>query len=146
MDKIKVMFLCTHNSARSQMAEALLRKYAGDQFEVFSAGLEKTALHPLAGKVMEELGLDMVGHESKNLDEFLGNINFDYLITVCANAETRCPFFPGAGNRMHWPFDDPAAFEGSEKERLVKFRETRDQIARKIKSWLKEIQPTHSRL
>ncbi len=142
MGKPKVLFLCTHNSARSQMAEAFLRKPARDLFEIYSAGLEPTGLHPLAKKVMEELGFDMSGHQSKDLKQFLGKIHFGYLITVCANAEATCPIFPGASIRLHWPFEDPAAFEGTEEEKLTKFREVRDKIAAQIESWLNEMPPT----
>lgn len=142
MGKPKVLFLCTHNSARSQMAEAFLRKSAGDLFETYSAGLEPTGLHPLAKKVMEELGFDMSGHQSKDLKQFLGKIHFGYLITVCANAEATCPIFPGASIRLHWPFEDPAAFEGTDEEKLAKFREVRDKIAAQIESWLNETAAT----
>ncbi|AFM27975.1 arsenate reductase ArsC [Desulfomonile tiedjei] len=141
MEKIKVMFLCTHNSARSQIAEAFLRKYAGDRFEVYSAGLEPTGLHPLAKAVMEELGFDMSSHQSKDLNQFLGRSHFGYLITVCARAEATCPIFPGASIRLHWPFEDPSAFEGLNEDKLAKFREIRDKIDLKIRSWLKEVQP-----
>jgi arsenate reductase (thioredoxin) len=139
MEKPKVMFLCTHNSARSQMAEAFLRKYAGDRFEVHSAGLEPTGLRPLAKIVMEEIGFDMGGHQSKDLKQYLGKVHFGYLITVCANAEAACPIFPGVSIRLHWPFDDPAAFQGTEEQKLNKFREIRDQIQVRIESWLREL-------
>ncbi len=135
---IKVLFLCTGNSCRSQMAEAWLRELGGDQFTVYSAGLEPHGVNPNTITVMEELGIDMSGHRSKQLDEYIGKIDFDYLITVCSNAEERCPYFPGMGTRMHWPFQDPAAFEGSEEEKLDFFREVRDQIKEKIQSWLDE--------
>ena len=141
MEKIKVLFLCTHNSARSQIAEAFLRKYAGDRFEVHSAGLDPTGLHPLARKVMEELGFDMRNHVSKDLREFLGKTHFGYLVTVCAGAEATCPVFPDAGIKLHWPFDDPSAFQGTEEEKLAKFRVIRDQISARIQSWLNEVQP-----
>ena len=139
MGKTRVLFLCTHNSARSQMAEAFLRKYSGDRFEVHSAGLEPTGLHPLAKRVMEEIGFDMSGQESKDLKQFLGTSHFGYLVTVCAKAEATCPIFPGASIRLHWPFDDPADFEGTEKEKLNKFRDIRDGIEEKIKSWIEEV-------
>lgn len=142
MKKPKVLFLCTHNSARSQMAEAFLRRYAGDQFDTYSAGLEPTELHPLARQVMEEIGFDMSEHHSKDLQQFLGKSHFGYLVTVCARAESECPIFPGVSVRFHWPFEDPAAFEGSKEEKTNKFREIRDQIEERIKLWVKEFSAT----
>lgn len=139
MIKARVLFLCTGNSARSQMAEALLRKYAGDHFEVYSAGLEPKGLNPYTIKVLEEIGVDTSQHYSKTLDTFMGKVHFGYLITVCSNAEENCPVFPGMGVRMHWPFEDPAAFVGSEEETLQKFREVRDQIDARVRQWLKEM-------
>jgi len=139
MSKARVLFLCTGNSARSQMAEALLRKYAGDHFEVYSAGLEPKGLNPYTVKVLEEIGVDTSQHYSKTLDTFMGKVHFGYLITVCSNAEENCPIFPGMGMRMHWPFEDPAAFVGSEEETLQKFREIRDQIDTRVREWLKEM-------
>jgi len=136
MIKPRVLFLCTGNSARSQMAEAFLRKYAGDRFEVFSAGLEPKGMNPYTVKVMEEIGVDMSTHTSKALSLFLGKYNFGYLITVCSNAEENCPIFPGISVRLYWPFEDPAACEGDEAEKLAKFREVRDQIEAKIKDWV----------
>jgi arsenate reductase len=137
MNKTKVLFLCTGNSARSQMAEALLRHHAGDQFEVYSAGLEPKDIHPNTEKVMQEIGIPLTGHYSKNVREYMGKLHFGYLITVCANAEEKCPTtFPGVGRRLHWAFDDPAAFEGTDEEKLRKFREVRDQIDERIRAWL----------
>jgi len=136
MKKPRVLFLCTGNSARSQMSEAFLRKYAGDQFEVHSAGLDPTAINPHTVKVLEEIGIDTSDQYAKSLATYLGKIHFSYVITVCSNAEERCPMFPGMGTRLHWPFEDPAAFEGSDAEKTEKFREMRDQIEEKIKSWL----------
>ncbi len=136
-ERVKVLFLCTGNSARSQMAEGMLRNLAGIRFEVFSAGLEPQGINPLAAKVMKEIGLDLSGHESKAIDQFLGE-HFAYVITVCSQAESRCPIFPGATIRLHWPFDDPAAVQGTEEQKLAKFREIRDQIQARIASWLKE--------
>jgi arsenate reductase len=132
----KVLFLCTGNSCRSQMAEAWLRKLGGDQFEVYSAGLEPHGVNPNTIVVMEELGIDMSSHRSKQLDEYIGQVEFDYLITVCGNADERCPYFPGMGERMHWPFQDPAGFEGPEDEKLDFFRKVRDQIKAKLQAWL----------
>ena len=138
MEKVKVLFLCTGNSARSQMAEAFLRRYAGDRFEVFSAGLEPQGINPFARKVMEEIGFDLSGQYSKDVAQFLGHFHFGYVITLCAQAEERCPIFPGASIRLHWPFEDPAAFRGTEEQKLNKFREVRDQILVRIESWLQE--------
>jgi arsenate reductase len=138
MDKTRVLFLCTGNSCRSQIAEAYLRKYAGDHFEVYSAGLEPKPIHPLTLQVLEEVGIDTSGQYSKPLAQYLGKVHFGYLITVCSKAEDKCPVFPGMGIRLHWPFDDPAAFEGSEEEKLAKFRQIRDQIGRKVLAWLVE--------
>jgi arsenate reductase (thioredoxin) len=139
MSKAKVLFLCTRNSVRSQMAEAFLKKYAGDKFDVYSAGLEPGEINPYTKKVMEEIGFDLSDHHSKGLKEFMGKMHIGYLITVCSNAEEKCPFFPGIAKRLHWPFDDPASFEGTGEEKLAKFREIRDQIKEKIQSWLEEI-------
>jgi len=144
MDKPKVLFLCTGNSARSQMAEAFLREYASDRFEVFSAGLEPKDIHPLAIQVMKEKGISMEGQYSKPLSIFMGKANFDWLITVCDNADKKCPFFPGMGSRLHWPFEDPAKFVGPEQEKLEKFRSIRDAIEIKIKEWLDEFDLLHS--
>ncbi len=135
-DKPRVLFLCTGNSARSQMAEALLRKYAGDRFEVHSAGLEPKGVHPLTIRVLEEIGVDTRAHTSKPLTDYIGKTHFGYLITVCSNADERCPIFPGMGVRLHWPFEDPAAFQGSEEEKLARFRTVRDQIDERIRAWL----------
>jgi arsenate reductase len=139
MSKARVLVLCTGNSAGSQMAEAVLRKYAGEHFEVYSAGLEPKGLNPYTVKVLEEIGVDTSQHYSKTLDTFMGKVHFGYLITVCSNAEENCPIFPGMGMRMHWPFEDPAAFVGSEEETLQKFREIRDQIDARVREWLKEM-------
>ena len=136
--KPKVLFLCTHNSARSQMAEAFLRRHAGDRFEVYSAGLEPSDIHPYARKVMEEAGYDLSGHYSKGLEQWLGKVLLAYLITVCGRAEAECPIFPGMGKRLHWPFDDPVAFLGSEEQRLQQFRQVRDAIEARVLAWLQE--------
>ena len=139
MNKTKVLFLCTGNSARSQMAEALLRRYAGDRFEAYSAGLEPQGIHPLTTQVMAEIGLPLTGQYAKDVREYLGRVHFGYLITVCADAEARCPsVFPGLGQRLHWAFEDPVAFVGSEEARLQKFRQVRDQIDWRIRDWLAE--------
>ncbi len=120
------------------MAEAMLRKYGGDRFEVFSAGLEPSVINPFTLKVLNEAGIDTSGHYSKPLTTYIGKMDFDYLITVCSNADEKCPYFPGMGKRLHWPFEDPAALVGSDEEKTTKFRETRDLIESKVKSWLKE--------
>lgn len=138
MKKAKVLFLCTGNSARSQMAEAFLRKYAGDEFEVYSAGIRPLGIAPYTIRVMEEVGISLEGHGSKNVDEYIGKIDFDYLIIVCANAEKRCPVFPGAGERILWDLEDPVMEIGAEEEKLQKFREVRDKIDKRIKEWLSE--------
>src|SRR5215217_1360061 len=123
--KARVLFLCTHNSARSQMAEGLLRRLAGDRFEIMSAGTEATHVRPLAVRAMDEVGVDISGQESKRLDRYLGQ-PFDYVITVCDDANEACPVFAGAKNRRHWSLPDPSAAEGTEEERLAVFRSVRD--------------------
>ena len=139
MNKAKVLFLCTGNSARSQLGEALLRKYAGDRFEIHSAGLEPKGLNPYTVRVLEEIGVDASQHRSKGLRDYLGRVNFGYLITVCSDAEKNCPIFPGVSVRLHWPFEDPAKAEGSDEEKLAKFRAVRDQIDARIQVWLAEM-------
>lgn len=126
-DKQRVLILCTGNSARSQMAEGLLRHDAGDRFEVFSAGTRPSQVRPEAIAVMRELAIDISGHRSKSIDEFRDQA-FDYVLTVCDNAKESCPIFPGQTNRLHHSFDDPAAVEGSEQERLAGFRRIRDEL------------------
>jgi arsenate reductase len=120
------------------MAEAFLRKIAGDHFEVYSAGFKPKPIHPLTFKVMEELGFDLSKHASKNLEIYLGRIHFGIIVTVCAKAEAICPTFPGISTRIFWPFEDPAAYEGTDEMKLSKFREVRDQIKEKILQFLKE--------
>ena len=127
MEKKRVLILCTANSARSQMAEGLLRHDASDRFDVESAGTKATHVRPEAIRVMQEVGIDISGHRSKTVDEFAGQ-NFDYVLTVCDNAKETCPIYPGHTNRLHHSFEDPAAVEGSEAERLVAFRRVRDQL------------------
>lgn len=131
-DRKRVLFLCTHNSARSQMAEGLLRHMAGDRFEAFSAGTEQTRVHPLAIEAMRELGIDMSGHSSKTLDAF-GGQRFDYAITVCDRANESCPIFPGDTERIHWSFDDPSAATGTDERRLAAFRRIRDEIRQRLR-------------
>lgn len=144
MPKTRVLFLCTGNSARSQMAEAILRSYAGDRYEAHSAGLDPHGIDPLTIRVMEEKGYDLSSQTSKGIKEYLGKVLFQHLITVCADAEKSCPtVWPGVSERLHWYFDDPATFEGSEEERLAKFREVRDQIEQKIHEWVDRSGPSH---
>jgi arsenate reductase len=130
---VRVLFLCTHNSARSQMAEGLLRSLGG--VEVASAGTEATAVRPEAIAAMHELGIDISGHESKTLERFL-NEPFDEVITVCDDANEACPFFPGARHRRHWSLDDPSGVKGSDDERLAAFRQARDELQQRIENEL----------
>jgi arsenate reductase len=125
----RVLFLCTGNSARSQMAEALLRERAGDRFEAFSAGLEPSAVNPMAVAAMAEVGVDISAQRSKNLTEYLGKQHFGYLVTVCDHAAANCPMFPGVAHRLHWSLVDPAAVEGDHDERLATFRQVRDRLS-----------------
>lgn len=131
----RVLTLCTGNSARSQMAEGLLRHDGGDRFEVFSAGTKPSRVRPEAIEVMRELGIDISGHRSKSVDEFSGQ-EFDYVITVCDNANESCPVFPGRTRRVHWGFDDPAAVEGAEATRMAVFRRVRDEIREKLAGFI----------
>ena len=135
MSVARVLFLCTHNSARSQMAEGLLRRLAADRFEVASAGTEARGVNPLASRAMAEIGVDLRGHTSKTLDRFLGE-RWDYVITVCDNANESCPVFPGPVTRLHWSFDDPSAAAGGDEQRLAVFRRVRDEIRARIDAWL----------
>jgi arsenate reductase (thioredoxin) len=136
VNKQRVLFLCTHNSARSQMAEGFLRSMADGRFEVQSAGTEKTSVHPLAIRVMAERGIDISGHTSKVLTEPMQTA-CDYLITVCDDANEQCPFVPGIRERLHWSFEDPSRVSGTEEERLTVFRRVRDQIEARLSRWLK---------
>lgn len=131
--KQRVIFICTHNSARSQMAEGLLRRLAGERYETFSAGTQATRVHPLAIAAMAEKGIDISPHTSDHLDKFMG-MEFDYVITVCDNAKETCPYFPTNKTQWHWSFEDPSAATGSEAERLQKFREVRDQIEKRLRA------------
>ena len=157
-DRIKILVLCTGNSCRSQMAEGFFRQYGWDKIEVKSAGLEPKGVNPLAIKVMKEVGIDISGHRSKHLNEFL-NEDFDYVITVCDNAAANCPVFPAKtveerGRhlersrkappqvrpvRLHWPFPDPAIATGTEEEILQVFQKVRDEIGEKVKGWVGKI-------
>ncbi|MCW5877580.1 MAG: helix-turn-helix domain-containing protein [Anaerolineales bacterium] len=135
----RVLFLCTHNSARSQMAEGLLRAHGGDWVEVFSAGTEATRVHPLAIEAMEQLKIDIRGQQSKLVGQYL-NEDFDYVITVCDRAKESCPIFPGAPKQIHWSFPDPAAVEGSHAQQLAAFAETALGLSQRIKHLLLLIQ------
>lgn len=131
--KAKVLFLCTHNSVRSQMAEGWLRHLYGDSYEAYSGGIEPGILEPLAVRIMKEVGIDISGQRSKNAVIFL-NENFDYVVTVCDHAREVCPFFPGGAIRLHQSFEDPSRFEGTEEEKLAMFRQVRDEIGEWIRS------------
>lgn len=136
--KAKVLFLCTGNSARSQMAEAFMRKYAGDRYEIHSAGLNPKGMNPYTIRVMAEVGLDLSAQWSKDVSEYLGRTNFAYLFTVCARGEADCPtsFLNSGGERIEWDFADPVAFAGTDEEKLAQFRVIRDQIDQQIRAWL----------
>lgn len=131
MAKPRVLFLCTGNSARSQMAEGLLREMAGDRFEVLSAGTNPVGVNPLAIEAMQEIGIDISKHRSKNVTEFLGK-PIEYVVTVCDRAKESCPIFPGTYKFLSWSLDDPAAVGGTKEEKLLAFRGIRDQISRHI--------------
>jgi arsenate reductase len=135
--KPRVLFVCTHNAARSQIAEALLRHYAGERFEVLSAGVAPTEVHPLTRQVLTEIGLDLSELYAKSLDDFFPRVSIAYAIIVCDQAKDGCPrLFPFALQTLHWPFDDPTQAKGSTMERLRTFRTVRDQIERRIRAWL----------
>lgn len=132
---IRVLFLCTGNSARSQMAEALLRTYGGADFAVASAGTDPKGLNPLTIEVMTEVGIDVSTQQSKSLDRLLDQ-SFDYVITVCDRARDNCPTFPGDNKRIHWSFDDPAAATGSHAQQLAVFRRVRNEIGERLRLWV----------
>jgi arsenate reductase len=133
-EKGRVLILCTGNSARSQMAEGLLRDMAGDRFDVWSAGVEPSSVRPEAVEAMQEIGIDISSHRSKSVDEFAGQ-QFDYVITVCENAAENCPIFPSSDERIHWSFPDPAVASGGHEQRLAAFRAVRDDIKNKFLDW-----------
>jgi arsenate reductase (thioredoxin) len=133
----KILVLCTGNSARSQMGEGLFRAAGGERFEVFSAGTKPSAVRPEAIAVMNEIGIDISNHRSKSVDEFSGQV-FDYVVTVCDNARDNGPVFPAGTERMHWSFEDPAAVQGNEQERLAAFRRIRDQMRTRVMVFLAE--------
>lgn len=132
---IRVLVLCTANSARSQMGEGLIRRFGGDRFEVSSAGTHPSHVNPFAIEAMREIGIDITGQRSKSVDEFRGH-EFDFVITVCDNAAENCPVFPGATRRVHWPFEDPAAAAGSDADRLAAFRRVRDLMRERFASFV----------
>ena len=139
-----VLFLCTHNSARSQMAEGWLRHLAGDKFEVLSAGTEPSRLHPLAARAMAEVDVDVSDHTSKSLQGILGHVPVRFAIIVCAQASRECPrIYPALGEVLHWPFDDPAATTGTEEAQLAEFRRVRDEIGERLRAWLSTISETN---
>ncbi len=135
MKKPSVLFLCTGNTARSQMADALLRHHAPDEFEVTSAGLEPGVLNPYTVRVLEEIGISTQGMHAKGVIPMLGYRHFNYIITVCSRAEEKCPIFPGVSYRLAWAFEDPAAFVGNDADTLEKFREIRNAISERILGW-----------
>ena len=138
MNKQKVLFVCIHNSARSQMAEELLRKMAGDQFEVASAGIEPGTLNPVVVEALKEEGIDIAGKKTQAVVDLIkqGRL-YNYVITVCDETSAeRCPVFPGPAKRLHWGFPDPSRFEGTPEERLAQTRVIRQAIRQKIEAWL----------
>ncbi len=141
-DRAKVLFLCTANSCRSQMAEAFLRAQKGDRFDAFSAGVSPQEIPELTAEVMREIGIDMSGQKPKSVMQYMGKTHFDYLITVCALAEQHTPVFPGVSTRLHWPVEDPLAARGSMEQRIAVFRRVRDEIRSKILQWVEEVRPT----
>jgi arsenate reductase (thioredoxin) len=139
--KPRVLFLCTHNAARSQIAEALFRRYAGDRFAVASAGLAPIEMHPFTRRVLTEIGLDPRGLWAKDLKDFLGKVPVQYAIIVCHDVERHCPhLYPFALQTLYWPFDDPTQTDGDTEQRLKKFRAVRDAIDARLRSWLDTIE------
>jgi len=134
MDKKQILFICVHNSARSQMAEGLINTLHADRYQAFSGGVEPTRVHPAAIQAMSEIGIDISGHRSKSIDEFMGQ-PFDYVVMVCDDSQTGCPFFPGGKEYIPHPFEDPAACVGTEEEILACFRRSRDEI----RAWIEAV-------
>ena len=132
-ERVRVLFLCTHNSARSQMAEAILRALGGGRFEVASAGTQPRTVHPLATETMARRGIDLARHRSKSVNELAGR-DFDYVITVCDAANETCPIFPGAPSRVHWSIADPSAVGGSEAERAAAFERAANELTERIET------------
>jgi len=141
MKKTRVLFICVHNSARSQMAEAFLREWGSDRFSAESAGLEPGVLNPLVVRAMAEVGIDISAKTTRSAHDLLRQGQwYGWVITVCDESQAEaCPIFPGAGRRLHWGFPDPAVFTGSEEERMAQVREVRDRIAAKVREWLEEL-------
>jgi arsenate reductase (thioredoxin) len=131
----RVLFLCIHNSARSQLAEAMLRAWGGDRFEAYSAGAEATQVRPEAIAVGREIGLDLTGQESKTVQRYAGE-TFDWVVTVCSDGRELCPYFPGARQRAHWELPDPSAVEGDESQRLTAYRAVRDRLAEHMREFV----------
>jgi arsenate reductase len=144
MDKTRVLFVCAHNSARSQIAEAFLKKIAGDRFEAHSAGLEPGQLNPLAVKAMLEIGIDISRNQTKSVfEKYKRGELFSYVITVCdEKTAEQCPVFPGVTNREHWSFEDPAELTGSHEEKMIKIREIRDKIRDQVEAFIAAIEPS----
>ena len=136
MNKPRVLFVCTHNSARSQMAEGFLRSLAGERFEAGSAGTKQTFVNPLAIRAMAEVGIDIGSHTSKRYEDVM-EPPWDYVITVCDDASEHCPFVPAFAKRLHWSFEDPSRATGDEAQRLAVFRRVRDKIQERLAAWLK---------
>jgi arsenate reductase len=143
MNKKKVLFVCIHNSARSQMAEAFLNQLAGDRFEAESAGLEPGELNPLVVRAMQEVGIDISGNKTKSVFDFYRqNRSYDYLITVCDESQSeQCPVFPGAAKKLHWGFSDPSSFRGTGQEKLKKVKKVRDEIKTTLEKWIEKQNP-----
>lgn len=141
MQKLKILFVCVHNSARSQMAEALLRNIASDRFEVESAGLEPRTLNPLAVAAMKQIGIDISQNKTQSVSDLIKQgKTYDYVVTVCDESSSqRCPFFPGESKKLHWGFVDPASFSGSGEQKLEETVKVREQIKQKIQAWLKTL-------
>ena len=140
MDKKKVLFVCVHNSARSQMAEAFLKKYGRDRFEAESAGLEPCKLNPIVVEAMKEVGIDISQNKTKSVFDFYKQgKQYDYVIAVCDESQSGvCPVFPGSGERLHWGFDDPSSFQGTHDEKLERTRKVRDKIKVTLEEWVKK--------
>ena len=136
MERQRVLFVCTHNSARSHMAEAMLNRWGGDRYQAFSAGTEATGIKPETYRVMDEIGIDLAGHRSKTIDEFRGQ-PFEWFITVCDEAQQNCPVLPGVGHVAHWSIEDPSTATGTPEERLEVFRAARDQIGDRMRGFIR---------
>ena len=143
--KPRLLFLCTHNAARSQIAEGILRDLSKGTVEVYSAGTEPTDVHPLAIRALQEVGTDISAQRSKYVDEFAGQ-TFDFVVTLCDNAREVCPVFPGAPERIHWSFSDPGAVQGTEEERLQSFSQTARELAMRLRPFLSLVERPHSNI